>query len=195
MIDFLKFFSKQTLSQSSLLAIESKIKKVQYETHHLLLEEGDISRKLYFVEKGTACAFSYGEEDKKMISWIVTEGDFVGSIDSFFGQTPSIESIEILEKATLWAIKYDDMCELQQNFVEIQALSLKLMEKYLLRFNSRLHLLLTKPAEKRIVKFWETQPNLKGRVPDNLIAAYLDMTPIYYSTAKREITLKEQHKK
>jgi CRP-like cAMP-binding protein len=47
----------------------------------ILLREGEIFQRMYFIEKGLARAF-YFDEGKEHTSWFMKEGDFIISVNS-----------------------------------------------------------------------------------------------------------------
>lgn len=78
--DGLKAYLTQNLKQR-------KIKKKEY-----LLKAGHTSRHVCFIHTGLLRCF-YVNGDIEVSSWFMKEGDIVFSIESFYTQTPSYESI------------------------------------------------------------------------------------------------------
>lgn len=70
---------------------------------HLLLPEGNTSKKLHFVLKGTLRTF-YHYEGKEVTTWIYPEGYFVAAWMSFFQDKPGFEGIEVVEPAKVASI-------------------------------------------------------------------------------------------
>ena len=62
----------------------------------MLLEEGKIADKLYFIRKGCLRLFFYNE-GKYITFQFFFEGDFVASFDSLYKGTPSLFSLESIE--------------------------------------------------------------------------------------------------
>ena len=74
-----------------------------YHKGHILLNEGRVCHRLYFLEKGTARTFYY-RDGKDITSWIYPEHLPFTSWSSFLSGKPSFEYIEILEDASLHSI-------------------------------------------------------------------------------------------
>lgn len=64
------------------LLLES-ITKRHYPAKTLLQDQGRISNRIYFVEAGIARTFYY-KDGRDITYWIAVEGDFVGSMSSYF---------------------------------------------------------------------------------------------------------------
>lgn len=73
----------------------------------MLLEEGKIADKLYFIRKGCLRLFFYNE-GKDITFQFFFEGDFVASFDSLYKGTPSLFSLESIEPSEVLFIKKED---------------------------------------------------------------------------------------
>ena len=73
----------------------------------MLLEEGQISKTMFFIEEGClrTCVNSDG---KDITTQFFFEGDSVSSIESFRTNTPSLYSIESIEPCVLQTISQKD---------------------------------------------------------------------------------------
>jgi CRP-like cAMP-binding protein len=102
----------------------------------LIAHLGEISTYWYFIDSGLVHSFI---ESGKGIetTWLVAEGEFIASAESFFWQKPSLETIETLEDCILWRISHIDLRYLQNQFPEIKSLSLKLTEKQVVEYGGR----------------------------------------------------------
>src|SRR3712207_759737 len=74
----------------------------------LLLEEGKVCDKVYFIEKGIGRVF-YFNEGQEVTSWFMEENHLIISVHSFFTQRPSFENIELMEDSVLFAIDHKDL--------------------------------------------------------------------------------------
>src|SRR4051812_31898128 len=85
----------------------------------ILLEEGQVSRKMFFIEKG--CLRTWVNNDGKDITTqFFFENDRVASIESFRTNQPSLYSIESLEPCILKTISQQDFQHVLDNFPEIK---------------------------------------------------------------------------
>ena len=78
---------------------------IKIETHKKgsqLLIEGDICRKMYFVEKGIIRFYYTNDAGKDITHWFALEQSFLTEVVSFFSQTESEYYLETLEDCTLF---------------------------------------------------------------------------------------------
>jgi CRP-like cAMP-binding protein len=155
---------------SSLLQKDTLPKKT------LLLKEGDISDRLYFIEKGMARAF-YFKREQEITSWFMQENDLILSVYSFFRQKPSYESIELLEDSTLISISYFDLQGMYKEFPEFNFFGRVLTENYYVKSEERIISLRMLSSQERYKALLNSYPQIFNRVPLKYIASYLGMTP------------------
>ena len=84
-----------------------------------LLQEGQISRTMFFIEKG--CLRTWVNNDgKEITTQFFFEGDSVSSIESFRTNRPSLYSIESLEPCILQTISQKDFQDIIENSPELR---------------------------------------------------------------------------
>ncbi|BDD06814.1 Crp/Fnr family transcriptional regulator [Aureibacter tunicatorum] len=87
--------------------IETDFTAAKYKKGDKLLSQDQISRKLYFIDKGVLHNYYY-HDGKQISSWFYSEEHFVTGWYSFYSQSPSFEEIECLEDCVLYSISYDN---------------------------------------------------------------------------------------
>jgi CRP-like cAMP-binding protein len=142
----------------------------------ILLREGEIFQRMYFIEKGLARAF-YFDEGKEHTSWFMKEGDFIISVNSFYKQVPSQESIEVLEDSIMASITYGQLQELYQKHLEFNIISRVLTEHYYSLSEERLFAMRQPSAKHRFEFFIIRYPELAKRIFLKQMASFLRMTP------------------
>jgi CRP-like cAMP-binding protein len=105
---------------------------------HFLLKPGHICYNIYFVQQGLVRCF-YIKNEKEVSSWFLKEGDVIVSVDSFFTQTVSYESIQALEDCVLHYISYTDLQYAYLHFPEFNFIGRILTEKYYKLSEQRLY--------------------------------------------------------
>jgi CRP-like cAMP-binding protein len=141
----------------------------------ILLKEGQVSDKIYFIEKGLVRLY-YVEGETEICSGLLCEKGVVISVKSFFGQSPSTEFIQTLEETSLWYITYDELESLYADFPEFNIIARKLITAYYVRSEERNYLLRRKTAQEKLDYFNQHLHHLAGRVPRKDIASYLGVT-------------------
>ena len=146
----------------------------------ILLEEGKILDKLYFIRKGCLRFFFYNE-GKDITFQFFFEGDFVASFDSLYKGTPSLFSLESIEPSEVLFIKKKDFYKkIESN----PSLRLLYEEKIIERFSFYQHLFLSRiknTPQQRYEELLKEYPNIIQRVPQHYIASYLGITPVSLS--------------
>ena len=146
----------------------------------MLLEEGKIADKLYFIRKGCLRLFFYNE-GKDITFQFFFEGDFVASFDSLYKGTPSLFSLESIEPSEVMFIKKEDFYnEIENNSSLRKVYEEKIIERF--SFYQRLFLSRIKNTpQQRYEELLKEYPNIIQRVPQHYIASYLGITPVSLS--------------
>ena len=145
-----KYF--ESLSGTDKLSIPSKT---------ILLEEGKVADRLFFIHKGALRLFFYNE-GKDITFQFFFEGDFVASFDSLYKRKPSLFSLESIEQTEVFAIKREDFYSLME---QTPLLKREYEEKLIERYEELLR----------------EYPGIIQRVPQHYIASYLGITPVSLS--------------
>lgn len=145
-----------------------------------LLEEGKISRTMFFIEKG--CLRTWvNSNGREITTQFFFEGDRVASIESFKTNQPSLYSIESIEPCVLQTVSQKDF----QNFLEHSPEMEKEMQEHLFRRliqGQKLFLsFLKNMPQQRYQELIQEHPQIIQRVPQHYIASYLGITSVSLS--------------
>ena len=140
-----------------------------------LVTEGRTCRHLYFLEQGALRGY-YNLDGKEITHWFAFEQDFVTSFHSFITGQPAVESIQLLEGSTLWAISKKELTALMNRFHEIERLVRISYEKYYIRLEERFVNAQFRTATERYASLMQQTPHILERVPLGHIAAYLGIS-------------------
>ena len=88
--------SIQPVSDGLQEALPSFLTRENLPKKTLLLREGKVCDRVYFIEKGLVRAF-YHTDGQDTTDWFMQEGDLIISVYSFFLQLSSFENIELLD--------------------------------------------------------------------------------------------------
>ncbi|RYE59153.1 MAG: cyclic nucleotide-binding domain-containing protein [Sphingobacteriales bacterium] len=157
---------------------EKKLYKRDY-----FLKAGHISRTICFIENGLLRCF-YNRGDTEICSWFMKEGDVIVSIESFFQQKPSYESIQALEDCTLHYIEYEELQHIYREFPEFNFTGRLLTEKYYALWAQQLYGLRMQSAQERYNWLFENHADLLLRVPSKYLASNLGITEVTLSKIK-----------
>lgn len=141
----------------------------------LLLKRGSIAKEIYFIESGFVRSF-YMSREKEITAWFMKEGDVVISVESFFRQVASQESIQAIEDTTVVYISYSDLMYMYNHFPEFNFIGRVLTEKYYMLSEQRLHSIRMQQAGERYQYLLNHHPEIIQRAPATYIASYLGIT-------------------
>lgn len=158
-----------------------------------LLEEGEVSKKLYIIEKGCIRVW-FNNNGKDLTTQFFFENQSVASIESFIKKLPSPTNIETIEPSILWWIHKNDLDKILEEIKEIPELRDSLINmlfertfdymKYFVSF------IKNSPVE-RYTNLIKERPQIIMRVPQHYIASYLGITTVHLSRLKSKLLSKE----
>ncbi len=153
----------------------------------ILLNEGEVAKNLYFIEKG--CLRLYFFNDGKDITFqFFFEESIVASFDSMYGGRPSLFSLESIEPTTIRVIGKDDFYSLINKTPEAKQ---EYEHKIIERFHTYQKLFLSRiknTPQQRYEELLMEYPHILQRVPQHYIASYLGITPVSLSRIRNRRT-------
>lgn len=163
------------LSPEATTAIENSFEKISLSKNTFLLQEGQVCKQLYFVEKG-ALRGCYNDDGKEVTHWFAFENDFVTSFHSFTTGKAAVENIQLLEGCILWSISKEALINLLGRFHELERLLRIAYEKYYIRLEERFVNAQFKTAKERYEELLQQSPHILERVPLGCVASYLGIS-------------------
>jgi CRP-like cAMP-binding protein len=165
--------------------IKPLAERKKYPKKSWLLNEGDVSGHLLFVEQG--CIRSWFNDDGNDITFqFFFEGSFVSSFESLRLGQPSLFNLETIEHTVLYRVHRDDLFPaIKQNPALNEAINQLLCRRlyhYQTLFLSRIK---DKP-QLRYEALVKENPEIFKRVPHHYIASYLGITPVSLSRIKNK---------
>jgi CRP-like cAMP-binding protein len=148
-----------------------------YPKRHLLLREGQVSNKIYFINSGFARAFYLTREGKECTSWFMGKGELMISVYSFYTQQPAVENIELLESSELLSLTWSQLQGIYADFPEYNYTGRLVTEKYYQLSEERAVLLRTLTAKERYQRLIQTHPGILQKASQGQIASYLGISP------------------
>jgi CRP-like cAMP-binding protein len=168
----------------SLLQVK-KFKKKQF-----LLQDGEISHFQGFINKG--CIKNYILDDKgyEFIMSFAIEEWWIGDLMSFYEQKPGNLFIETIEDTELLTLDHDTNEKLLREIPKFERFFRILVQRAAYTLQQRFFNTLAKPAEERYLEFIKKYPQIVQRVPQQLIASYIGVTPEFLSKIRSKLAKK-----
>jgi len=155
-------------------------KTIEIPAKTTLLREGEISRKMYFVEKG--CLRTWiNNNGKDITTQFFFEGSGVSSIESFMTNKPSQYSIETIEPCVLQTVTQTEFQEALISLPDIKDNILEHLFQRLLQSQNLFFSYLKNSPQKRYEELVKQHPHIILRIPQHYIASYLGITSVSLS--------------
>lgn len=150
------------------------------------LKDGQISNKISFVDKGLFRLF-YQLDGEQKIMLFFSESQLMSDYFGFLTSTASIRPIQALEDSLIYSIEKKNLNKLFDYSKNWERIGRQLAESAYVTSVLRANRLLHDDYNTRVKTFLEESPSLIQRVPQYMIASYLNMTPETLSRVKRRI--------
>lgn len=155
-----------------------------------LLREGEISKKVFFIEKGCVRVW-FNNNGKDVTFQFFFENERVSSTESYKKNVPSIITIETIEPCILWVISKKDMDRIMRDCFE----NPEIREKFIdILFDRNIHYMrhclsfIKDTPQQRYLNLLQEKPQIVQRIPQHYIASYLGITTVHLSRIKSKLT-------
>lgn len=156
-------------------AVQAAFVRHTYRRGDYLVRAGEVANYLYVIEMGALRVYTtVGAADSTL--YLGVEGDLVVALPSFLQRTPSADAVHCLDETVLYAIHYDRLQRLYDQFPVIDRVGRLLIERYALQLRDHGFSLRFQSTEQRYETLLKQRPELVQRVPLTYIASFLGMT-------------------
>jgi CRP-like cAMP-binding protein len=155
--------------------------------HKTILHEGDVCDWIAYVEKGLLKIYYTLDDGTERILWFQKDGDIIGSMKSYFTDTPSKLAIRTMEETKLRRIHKKDLEYLLDKYPSFNINARRITEFYYSQ-NEDHALLLTLPPKERLKKLEKDKTWLMQdpRIKDYMLAGYLGIDKTTLSKYRHE---------
>jgi len=156
----------------------------------VLLKEGQISGRLFIIEKGCIRAW-FNNDGKDMTFQFFFENSTVASIESFRKETPSMVTIETIEPGIVWYIAKKDIDRIIRDVQDIPELRDQLIDAIFERtfdYMKYFFSFIKDSPQQRYLNLIKERPQVVQRVPQHYIASYLGISTVHLSRIKSRLS-------
>ena len=169
------------------LKVESYFKEMQVRKKDHLLREGEVSRDQFFILSGCLMLYSIDEAGERHVSMLGFEEYWIGDLYSFFGQKPSMYSIQALEDSRVIALNESVFEKALREAPIIERFFRLLIQNAYMATLQRLNETRIDSARDRYLTLVDKHPDILQRIPQHIIASWLGIKPQSLSRIRKQI--------
>lgn len=169
-------------------------KRIDVPPKTVLLKEGEISKRLFLIEKGCIRVW-FNNNGKDITFQFFFESNTVASIESFRKKIPSSVTIETIEPSVLWWVHKKDIDKIVAETIIIPQWRDKFIDAIFERtFDYMKHFFsfIKDTPSQRYLNLIEEKPQIIKRIPQHYIASYLGISTVHLSRIKNKLAKKKQ---
>ncbi|RZM29983.1 MAG: Crp/Fnr family transcriptional regulator [Pedobacter sp.] len=179
-----------TIHDEEVDSIVAFFKNIQVRKKESLLENGNVCRSNYFVIKGCLRMFFINEKGVEQTTQFAIENWWIADYMSYQTQGVSDFCIQAVEKSDLMAIDFHDQERLMSEFPSMERYFRMVFQKANAASQRRIKFLYDYSKEEQYRHFTNSFPEFSQRIPQYLLASYLNFTPEYLSEIRKKVFLK-----
>lgn len=175
------------LTDDQLAFVLNYFKPSIHPKNKIIVDVGEVNQYMNFIDNGCVRLFFSNEDGQEITRHIVFEHQFATGLASFILQSPSQEALQALESTALLRISRQDFYYLLDLIPAWEKFFRKYLEFAYLNNLSIFQREITKDAPERYKELLAVNPDLVKRLPNKIVASYLNMTPETLSRLKSKI--------
>ena len=175
-----------TFSDTEIDEIFSKLTPKSYQKKDFILQEGKICNNKYFIISGLVRSFYIDNKGNEKITQFALENWWVTNMESYLKNVPSYSYIQAIEKTTVLVIDKVALEKLFKSIPKLERFFRIVTENMLIAIQRRSDIYLQMKSKDRYDDLMQHFPNFAQRVPQYMIASYLEITPEYLSELRKK---------
>lgn len=174
------------LEEEDIPTICKYFKRLNLKNKEYVLEEGQICKSYFFIEKGCVRMFFYSNKGAEQITQFALENWWITDYFSFTDQKVSEYSIQAIEKSEILAIDHQSFEKLLEEVPALERYFRIIMQRGVAASQVRFKLNYDLSKEELYLNFISDFPEFVQRIPQYMLASYLGLTPEYLSEIRKK---------
>jgi CRP-like cAMP-binding protein len=172
---YIEMSDEEWVHYSSMLQVKEIKKK------SIILSEGNICKEVFFINKGLLRIFFVDNNGEEKTFHFALENTFATDYKSFLKEIPSNYSIQAMEDTQVLVMSLDMILGGYKMLSNGEKLGRLLAEDYFFMFNDKIQAIYTQTPLERYNDLTRSFPKIFQRVPQHLIASYLNISSVHLS--------------
>lgn len=159
---------------------------VEFDKKEVLSKEGNVcNHKFFFIIEGLVRSYQLDHKGNEKINQFAIENCWITNVESFVNEKPSLTSIETIKPTKALKIDKNTLEDLYIKHPKLERYFRIITENMLVAIQRRYEIFLQLRSKDRYLNFINNQPEFSQRVPQYMIASYLEITPEYLSELRK----------
>lgn len=160
--------------------------KTVLKKNEVFTRDGEVCHTIGLVEKGLLKCV-YNREGEEVVFEFAFENQFIADYYSFVTRTPSAKEIRCIEDTVLYVINREQLETMAKTHAFMGRMSRKMNERLFLKMHERLSSFLLDTPTQRYQQLIAERADLVNRIPQYLVASYLNVQPETISRIRRKL--------
>ena len=169
------------IPSQSLETLLSLFKPVTIKKNSFFVKEGEVAKKIAFVESGILRAFYQNDKGEEFNKVFFTASSMVAAYSSLIKKESSKINIQCLTDSVVYEASYHEILNLYDEHQSIERVNRLMAELFFVEKEEREMSLVMNDASERYEQFKEQFQGLENEIAQYHVASYLGITPTQLS--------------